>query len=105
LPPSCYAFLLFIHTLLLCAFVVSQCLITMRFYCLLIPFHCALLVFVGAALLHVFLFIHMSNPSTFLTPSVPHHLLIMCSSIKENWKNNHLQLYSSCIEHLLLNNV
>lgn len=105
LAPSCYVFLLFIHTLLLCAFVVSQCLITMCFYCLLTPFRCALLVFVGAALLQFFLFIHMSSPSTFLTPNVPHRLLIMCFSLKENWKNNHLQLYSNCMEHLLLNNV
>jgi hypothetical protein len=84
LAPSCYAFLLFVATLLLCAFVVCQCPITMCFCCSLIPLCCGLLMFMGASLLHVFLFIHMFSPSTFQTPSVLHHLLVMCSSLKEN---------------------
>jgi hypothetical protein len=86
LAPSCFVFLLFVDTLLLCALVVSQCLITMCFCCSLIPLCCALLVFVGSSLLHVFLFIHMFSPSTFLALSVFHRLLVMCFSVKENWK-------------------
>jgi hypothetical protein len=58
-----YVFLLFVNTFSLCTFNVHGCLLATCFF-----------------------FIHISSPSTFLTPSVLHHLLVICSSLKENWK-------------------
>lgn len=87
-PPS-YVLLVFTFIFSLCAIVVhwhfivstlATCwhLIAMCCCCPLAFPCCVLLVLEGASLLHTFLLINTSNPSTFLTASVFYRLLVVC---------------------------